>query len=68
MRVFLSLTFIFFITFLLSAQDAGRGGPPAGGAARAPLAIPGFPDGSQIPVKLVRPLRVLPSARVRRRR
>src|ERR1039457_2557895 len=55
MRLFLSLTFIFSITFLLSAQDAGRGGPPASGAARAPLAmtlaIPGFPDGSQIPVK-----------------
>src|SRR3977135_3642867 len=51
----LCLTGIFFIAFLLSAQDAGRGGAPAGGAPPAPkamtLAIPGFPDGGQIPVK-----------------
>jgi len=39
------------MTFLLSAQNAGRGGPPAGGAAPAPpattLTIPGFPGGVQ---------------------
>src|ERR1700760_3854506 len=40
------------IAFLLSAQDAGRGGPPAATAPRAmTLAIPGFPDGGQIPAK-----------------
>jgi Raf kinase inhibitor-like YbhB/YbcL family protein len=43
---------ILSIGFLLSAQDAGRGGPPAAPAARAmTLLIPGFPDGGQIPVK-----------------
>jgi len=38
---------------LLSAQDAGRGGQPKGGVAppAMTLAIPGFPDGGQIPVK-----------------
>src|SRR3989442_10390993 len=54
MRSLLCLTVGFFITFVLSAQDAGRGGAPAGGAAPAPramiLAIPGFPDGGKIPV------------------
>jgi phosphatidylethanolamine-binding protein (PEBP) family uncharacterized protein len=43
------------MTFLLSAQNAGRGGQPVGGAASAPpamtLTIPGFPEGGQIPVK-----------------
>src|SRR6516162_1253502 len=43
---------ILAIGLLLSAQDAGRGGPPAAPAARAmTLLIPGFPDGGQIPVK-----------------
>jgi Raf kinase inhibitor-like YbhB/YbcL family protein len=37
------------IGFLLSAQDAGRGGPPA--ARALTLVIPGFADGGQIPVK-----------------
>src|SRR4051794_25447096 len=44
------LTAILSVPLLLAAQ-----GPPAGGAAPAPVAmtlvIPGFPDGSQIPVK-----------------
>jgi hypothetical protein len=52
MRLFLS-TIIVCVTFLLSAQDAGRGGQR--GAAPAPqaitLTIPGFADGGQIPVK-----------------
>ena len=54
MRLLLVSTVIASLTFLLSAQDAGRGGQPAGGAAPAPamtLTIPGFPDGGQIPVK-----------------
>ena len=37
---------------LLSAQEAGRGNAPAAAAPRAMiLAIPGFSDGGQIPVK-----------------
>jgi Raf kinase inhibitor-like YbhB/YbcL family protein len=55
MRLLRCLTGISSITFMLSAQDAGHGGPPAGGAVPVPLAmtlaIPGFPDGGQIPVK-----------------
>jgi Raf kinase inhibitor-like YbhB/YbcL family protein len=55
MRLHLCLPVIASISFLLYSQDAGRGGPPAGGAAPASkamtLTIPGFPDGSQIPVK-----------------
>src|SRR5258706_16288317 len=40
------------IDTLLTAQVAPRRGPPAAPAPRAmTLAIPGFPDGSQIPVK-----------------
>ena len=50
MRVLLFSTIIVSMTFMLSAQDAGRGGrapaPPA-----MTLTIPGFPDGGQIPVK-----------------
>jgi hypothetical protein len=45
-------TIIASVAFLLSAQDAGRGGQPKGGAATVMiLTIPGFPDGGQIPVK-----------------
>src|SRR5436305_7096677 len=52
MRMILFVPAILAFAFLLSAQDAGRGGPPAAPASRAmTLAIPGFPDGSQIPVK-----------------
>src|SRR5260370_17768729 len=55
MRLLLFSTIIVPMTFLLSAQNAGRGGQPKGGAAPAPpamtLTIPGFPDGGQIPVK-----------------
>ena len=52
MRLILSVPAILSIALLLSAQDAGRGGPPAAPAARAmTLTIPGFPDGGQIPVK-----------------
>jgi phosphatidylethanolamine-binding protein (PEBP) family uncharacterized protein len=55
MRLFLISAMIASMTFWLSAQNAGRGGQPAGGAAAAPpamtLTIPGFPDGGQIPVK-----------------
>ena len=55
MRLHLCLPLIASVSFLLYAQDAGRGGPPAGGAAPASkpmtLTIPGFPDGGQIPVK-----------------
>ena len=54
MRLLLFSTIIVSMTFLLSAQDAGRGGQPARGAAPAPamtLTVPGFPDGGQIPVK-----------------
>jgi Raf kinase inhibitor-like YbhB/YbcL family protein len=55
MRLHLCLPLIASVSFLLYAQDAGRGGPPAGGAAPASkpmtLTIPGFSDGSQIPVK-----------------
>src|SRR5437899_7960120 len=53
MRLLLISTMI-VSTFSLSAQDAGRRGQPAGGAAPAlamTLTIPGFPDGGQIPVK-----------------
>src|SRR6266536_4989120 len=53
MRLIPCVPAILSIAFLLSAQDAGRGGPPAASAPRAmTLAIPGFPDGNQIPVKL----------------
>src|ERR1700678_2206519 len=53
MRVFLVSTSLVSVAFLLSAQDAGRGGQPRGGAAppAMTLTIPGFPDGGQIPVK-----------------
>src|ERR1700681_4303126 len=55
MRLLLFSTITVSMTFLLSAQDAGKGGQPKGGAAPPPpamaLTIPGFPDGGQIPVK-----------------
>src|ERR1700688_260796 len=53
MRLLLVSPSIVSVAFLLSAQDAGRGGQPKGGAAPAAmtLSIPGFPDGGQIPVK-----------------
>ena len=55
MRLLFVSTIIASVAFLLSAQDAGRGGQPKGGGAPAPpamiLTIPGFPDGGQIPVK-----------------
>jgi hypothetical protein len=49
MRLLLFSTIIVSMTFLLSAQNTGRGAatvPPA-----MTLTIPGFPDGGQIPVK-----------------
>src|SRR6201985_1541924 len=53
MRFLLVSTSVLSAAFLLSAQDAGRGGQPTGGAAppALTLTIPGFPDGGQIPVK-----------------
>src|SRR5437667_1247104 len=52
MRLILRVLAILSTAFLLSAQDAGRGTQPAAPAPRAmTLAIPGFPDGGQIPVK-----------------
>src|SRR5579863_2079957 len=53
MRLLIVSTGIVSASFLLSAQDAGRGGQPKGGAAppAMTLTIPGFPDGGQIPVK-----------------
>jgi phosphatidylethanolamine-binding protein (PEBP) family uncharacterized protein len=58
MRSLLVSTILVSISFLLSAQDAGRGDQPARGGAPAPsamtLSIPGFPDGGQIPVKFIR--------------
>src|SRR4051812_35600751 len=55
MRVNHCLTWMIFSTFLLSAQEGGRGVPAARAAAPATVAmtltIPGFPDGGQIPVK-----------------
>src|SRR5436305_13613161 len=55
MRMILFVPAILAFAFLLSAQDAGRPGPPAAPASRVmTLAIPGVPEGGQIPVK-VRP-------------
>jgi phosphatidylethanolamine-binding protein (PEBP) family uncharacterized protein len=52
MRLIPFVPAILSIAFLLSAQDAGRGGPPAAPAARPmTLLILGFSDGGQIPVK-----------------
>src|SRR5246127_262102 len=53
MRLLFVSTSIVSVAFSLSAQDAGRGGQPKGGAAppAMTLTIPGFPDGGQIPVK-----------------
>jgi Raf kinase inhibitor-like YbhB/YbcL family protein len=52
MRLLLGLTVISSITFLLSAQDKGRGGSTKGAATPAlTLTISGFSDGGQIPVK-----------------
>src|SRR5215471_9189266 len=47
MRLLAYLTGVLSTALLLSAQNAGRGTPPA----IMTLAIPGFPDGGQIPVK-----------------
>src|SRR5262244_2165313 len=52
MRFILCTSVMLCTAFLLFAQEAGRGGPPAATAPRAmTLTIPGFPDGGQIPVK-----------------
>ena len=52
MRLILCVSAILLVAVLLSARDPGRGGPPAAPAPRPmTLAIPGFPDGGQIPVK-----------------
>lgn len=52
MRLILCTSVMLCTAFLLSAQEPGRGGPPAAAGPRAmTLAIPGFPDGGQIPVK-----------------
>ena len=52
MRFILCTSVMLCTAFLLFAQEAGRGGPPAATAPRAmTLAIPGFPDGGKIPVK-----------------
>src|SRR5205809_5066542 len=52
MRLPFVMMIIASVAFLLSAQDAGRGGQPKGGAAPVMiLTIPGFPDGGHIPVK-----------------
>jgi len=53
MRLLLVSTCVVSLTFLLSAQDKGKGGQAKGGAPPPPmtLTIPGFPDGGQIPVK-----------------
>jgi Raf kinase inhibitor-like YbhB/YbcL family protein len=47
MRLLFALTILASISFLLSAQDTGRGAPPAA----MTLTISGFPDGGQFPVK-----------------
>jgi len=61
MRLLHYLAGIFSITFLLSAQDAGHGGPMI-------LVIPSFPDGGSDSRQVsVKPRRVLPRVRVRRR-
>ncbi len=49
MRLLLFAMIVVSMTFLLSAQNAGRGAAPAPPAMI--LTIPGFPDGGQIPVK-----------------
>src|SRR5437762_6318714 len=52
MRLLLYVPSALSVAFLLAAQNSGRGGQPAPPAVRAmTLAIPGFPDGGQIPVK-----------------
>src|ERR1700740_3123160 len=53
MRLFLVITSLVSVAFLLSAQAPGRGGQPKGGAAppAMTMTIPGFPDGGQVPVK-----------------
>src|SRR5260370_754672 len=52
MRLILCVSALLFIAVLLCAQARGRGAPPAAPAPRPmTLAIPGFPDGGQIPVK-----------------
>src|SRR5205809_1220137 len=52
MRLPFVMMIIASVAFLLSAQDAGRGGQPKGGAAPVMiLTIPGFPDGGHVPVK-----------------
>src|SRR5271157_1275716 len=49
MRLLVCSTIIVSMTFVLSAQNAGRSAAPAPPAMT--LTIPGFPDGGQIPVK-----------------
>ena len=69
MRLIPCMPAILFIALLLFAQDAGRGGTPAAPAPRAmTLAIPGFPDGGQIPVKFSQAAPGVAPARVHRRR
>src|SRR5262249_26555811 len=52
MRLILCVPAILSVARLLSAQDAGRGGPSAAPAPRPmTLVIPGFADGGQIPVR-----------------
>ena len=52
MRLIPSVPAILSAALLLSAQDTGRGSPPAAQAPRTmTLTIPGFSDGGQIPVK-----------------
>jgi hypothetical protein len=50
MRLILCVPAVLSIAIVPFAQDAGRGGPPAAPRAMT-LAIPGFPEGSQIPVE-----------------
>src|SRR4051812_45162686 len=50
MRLMLCVAAVLCLGFRLPGQDPGRGGSPAAPRAMT-LAIPGFPDGGQIPVK-----------------
>jgi hypothetical protein len=67
MRLILCVSAILFIAVLLSAS-AARGGPTAAPSPRPmTLAIPGFPDGGQIPVKFSQAAQGIAPARVRHR-